>query len=107
MWADINTKPLQGQMFRLFRSKVMGICVDYDDDIEQKRTHHLLLPKISPEGLTSDKDVEILKQATGFKVDAKKRKVSKKPTKVLKRPPKGLSEGSIPQQPFHRKVLVK
>lgn len=28
MWANINTKPLQGQMFRLFRSKIMGICVD-------------------------------------------------------------------------------
>ena len=50
----------------------MGICVDYDDDIEQKRTHHLLLPKISPERLAGGKDVEILKQATGLEVDAKK-----------------------------------
>ena len=35
MWADINTQPLQGQMFRLFRSKAMGIYANYDDDIEQ------------------------------------------------------------------------
>ena len=27
MWADSNTKPLQGAGFRLFRSKVMGIPV--------------------------------------------------------------------------------
>ena len=107
MWADINTKPLQGQMFRLFRSKVMGICVDYDDNIEQKRTHHLLLPKKSPEGLVDDKDIEILKQAIGLKVDTKKRKVSKKPVKVPKKPTKRLNKGSIPQQPVHRKVLVK
>ena len=107
MWADINTKPLQGQMFRLFRSKVMGICVDYDDDIEQKQTHHLLLPKKSPEGLVNDKDIEILKQATGLKVDVKKRKVSKKPIKESKKPTKGLRQGSIPQQPIHRKALVK
>ena len=85
----------------------MGICVDCDDDIEQKQTHHLLLPKKSPEGLVNDNDIEILKQATGLKVDVKKRKVSKKPIKVPKRPPKKLRQGSIPQQPVHRKVLVK
>ena len=92
IWADINTTLHQGQIFRLFRSKVMGICVDYDDDVEQKRTHHLLLPKKSPEGLVDDKDIEILKQATGLKVNVKKRKVSKKPIKVPKRPPKGLRQ---------------
>ena len=107
MWADATTKPLQGQMFCLLRSKVVGIRVDYDDNTEQKRTHHLLLPKKSPEGLVDDKDVEILKQATGLKVDAKKRKVSKKPIKVSKKPTKGLRQGSIPQQPIRRKVLVK
>ena len=95
MWADINTKPLQGQMFRLFRSKVMRICFDYDDDIERKQTHPLLLPKISPEGLISDKDLEILKQATGLEVDAKKQNLSKKPIKVSKKPVKGPRQGSI------------
>ena len=45
MWADCNTNPLQGAGFKLFRSKVMGIPEDYDDDAEKVRIHSLLLPK--------------------------------------------------------------
>ena len=44
MWADDNTKPLQGEWFRLFRSKVMGIPEDYDDDAERVRTHRNCYP---------------------------------------------------------------
>ena len=32
MWADGNTKPLQGAGFRSFQSKIMGIPEDYEDD---------------------------------------------------------------------------
>ena len=46
MPADINTKPLQGELFRVFRADMMGVHINYDDDIEQRRTHPLLLPKI-------------------------------------------------------------
>ena len=37
MWADGNTKPLRGTGFRSFRSKIMGISEDYDDDAEKVR----------------------------------------------------------------------
>ena len=40
-----NTKPLQGAGFRLFRSKIMGIPENYDDEAERVRTHPQLLPK--------------------------------------------------------------
>ena len=36
MWADGNTKPLQGAEFRLFRSKVMGISENYNDEEERE-----------------------------------------------------------------------
>ena len=39
MWAAGNTKPLQGEGFRLFRSKIMGICENFDDEVERVRTH--------------------------------------------------------------------
>ena len=31
MWADINTKPKQGAVFRAFKGHVMGIPTDYND----------------------------------------------------------------------------
>ncbi len=31
MWTDINTKPKQGLVFRVFRAHVMGIPVNYKD----------------------------------------------------------------------------
>ena len=35
MWADVNTKPVQGTKFRVMRAEVMGISVDYDDEHER------------------------------------------------------------------------
>ena len=46
MWVDLNTKPVQGAIFRIFRSDIMGVSVEYDDDVERRRTHPLLLPII-------------------------------------------------------------
>ena len=34
MWADVNTKPRQGQAFIVFRSMLMGISKDYNDEKE-------------------------------------------------------------------------
>ena len=34
MWADINTKPLQGKKFKVNRAKLMNCPVDYEDSIE-------------------------------------------------------------------------
>ena len=66
MWADINTKPLQGQLFREMRAQLMGVAVDYDDDDERRRTHPKLLPKVEAEGMMSRADVEVLRQAIGI-----------------------------------------
>ena len=46
MWADVNTKPMQGKRFRIMRAKMMGVPAEYGDDVERRRTHQLLMPKI-------------------------------------------------------------
>ena len=51
MWADGNTKPLQGNGFRKFRLALMGIPPDYDDDVEHRTTHPTLLPKADTKGV--------------------------------------------------------
>ena len=46
MWEDVNTKPVQVELFRIFRSDMMGVPVEYYDDVESRCTHPLILPKI-------------------------------------------------------------
>ena len=70
MWADINTKPVQGQLFRIFRAEMMVFAVDYDDDGERKFTHHLLLPKVESE-MVSQQDGDLLEKI-GIAVPKKK-----------------------------------
>jgi hypothetical protein len=36
MWADVLTKPLQGQKFRDMRAILQNCSRDYDDDLEQE-----------------------------------------------------------------------
>ena len=43
MWEDVKTKPVQGALFIIFLSEMMGVPVDYDDDVERRCTHPLLL----------------------------------------------------------------
>ena len=66
IWADINTKPLQGQLFSEMRAKQVGIAVDYDDDQERRRTHPMLLPRVDQEGVIPKSDVEVLRKASGI-----------------------------------------
>ncbi len=40
MWIDINLKPKQGQLFRQFCSKLMGVPEDYNDD-DYKQAHQI------------------------------------------------------------------
>ena len=61
MWADMNTKPLQGMKFQVMRAQVMGIAVEYDDNMERRRTHPPLMPKVEPTSLSWD-DTEVLKK---------------------------------------------
>ena len=87
MWADVNTKPLQGQMFREFRSHLMGISVNYDDDVEQRNTHPKLLPKAEVEGVISKTDLEVLVTATSLNKERgiKERLISQQAKTVAKR----------------------
>ena len=91
MWADVNTKPLQGQMFREFRSHLMGISVEYDDDVERRNTHPKLLPEVEVEGVVSKDDLEVLAAVTGLnrereqKRGIKKRSISQHDKAVAKR----------------------
>ena len=41
MWADVLTKPLQGQKFREMRAFLQNCATDYDDDTEAKNTMKL------------------------------------------------------------------
>ena len=70
MWADINTKPVQGQIFRILRPEMMEVAVEYDDDAERKCTHHLLLPKVEAE-MVSQQDGDLLEKI-GIAVPNKK-----------------------------------
>ena len=53
MWANMNNKPTQGKLFWLRRSKVMGVPVDYDDDVKRRNTHPLLIPPQEAERILS------------------------------------------------------
>jgi hypothetical protein len=59
MWADVNTKPVQGLQFRIFRHEMMGVPVEYDDDVERRRTHPTLLPAVKTTG-PSPQDLQVL-----------------------------------------------
>ena len=52
MWADVNTKLVQGELFRIFRHHMMGVPINYDEDVERRRTHLLLLPKVEAVKMT-------------------------------------------------------
>ena len=34
MWVDMNTKPKQGALFKINRSSLMNVPVDYDGEME-------------------------------------------------------------------------
>ena len=65
MWADGNTKALQGAGSRTFRSKIMGIPENYDDDAERVCTHPLLLPKPRKAEVVPPKDLKVLAKTMG------------------------------------------
>ena len=61
MWADINTKALQGALFYKMRARLMGISENYDDEIERLNTQPGLLPPQECAAPTmSTKDASIL-----------------------------------------------
>ena len=75
----MNTKPTQGKRFRIMRTEVMGVSIDYDDDNERRCTHPLLMPKVESERI-SVADGEVLENAAivvPFKAHAKNPKKGK------------------------------
>ena len=59
----MNTKPTQGNRFRVMRAEVMGVSVDYNDDNMRRLTHPLLMPKVESEQI-SVADGEVLEKAS-------------------------------------------
>ena len=53
MWDNSNMTILQGSGFWVFRSVLMGISSDYNDGVERRNTHPLLLPKAETRGVIS------------------------------------------------------
>ena len=45
MWADINTKALQGSLFYKMRARLMGVDENYDNDLKHQATYPSLLPQ--------------------------------------------------------------
>ena len=52
---------------------MMGVPIDYDDDVERRRTHPMLLPKVETERMTIS-DEEMLKEIEVLAPTPKKKK---------------------------------
>ena len=63
MWADINTKALQGSLFYKMRARLMGVDENFHDDIKRQATHLSLLPQEAQECGISDKNKELIRKA--------------------------------------------
>ena len=84
MWADVNTKPVQGLLFRKFRHEMMGVPVEYDDDVERRNTHPMLLPKDENERLTIPES-ELLKEIAVLAPVKRRPKTKKASKRVIPR----------------------
>ena len=63
MWADINTKALQGSLFYKMRARLMGVDENYHNNLERLATHPDLLPQETQECGISDENKELLHKA--------------------------------------------
>ena len=63
MWADINTKALQGNLFYKMQARLMGVDENYHDNLECEATHPDLLSQETQECGISDKNKELLHKA--------------------------------------------
>ena len=73
MWSDVLTKPLQGMLFKRMRAQLMNVEVNYNDEIERKNTHPMLLPQAVKD--LSSETVEILAKSGVLKPPRKVRRV--------------------------------
>ena len=63
MWADINTKALQGSLFYKMYTRLMGVPKDYNNNVERQNTHVDLLPKEAHECAISQEAQDLLHKA--------------------------------------------
>ena len=91
MWEDVNTKTVQGELFIIFQSEMMGVTVEYYDDVERRRTHQLLLRLIEIERVSLP-DGDILDKIA---VMVPVKKVAKPGSNDRKRSIKGSNHKSI------------
>ena len=63
MWSDIITKAKQGKDFYVMRRHVINVHENYDNDVERRNTHPILMPKTKKVGKMSSIDTKILKTA--------------------------------------------
>ena len=90
MWDDVNTKPTQGKRFRVIRGHDTGVSEDYNNNVECKRTHPLLLPKIEYERLL-EIDGNVLEKAAIVTPEMRPTKKTEKRTN-LSFPPRAILE---------------
>ena len=60
MWADINTKALQGSLFYKMRARLMGVDENYHNNLERLATHPDLLLQETQKCGISDENKELL-----------------------------------------------
>ena len=72
---------------------MMGVPIDYDDDVERRRTHPMLLPKVETERMTIS-DEEMLKEIEVLAPTPKKKRSSPQVTKGILRGKNGKSISS-------------
>ena len=71
MWSDVLTKPQQGMLFKKMRAVLMNVDVNYDDDLERRNTHPMLLPEMVE--TLPDETIKILANSGVTGVSRKKR----------------------------------
>ena len=63
MWADINTKALQGSLFYKMQARLMGVDENYHDNLKRLATHPDLLPQETQKCRIFDENKELLHKA--------------------------------------------
>ena len=53
MWINMNTKPKQGKLFKIDRSKLMDVPIDYDDDVRRANLQPYLLPSFQNQKMSN------------------------------------------------------
>jgi hypothetical protein len=82
MWADVLTKPLQGQKFRNMRAFLQNCPKDYDDEIELQ-TDQLAWRSMNQKAKTIASSQECVEELTNLPRE-KARRRGQGPTCVLK-----------------------